>query len=92
MQSAEVRPSVITDFLSAELRAGRVLGPVDPNIAKAIQVNRFGLAPKGHQPDKWGLIVDLSYPAGRSVNDGIDPALCSLHYTSVDVACRRVCQ
>ena len=53
-------------------------------------MNRFGLVPKGHQPDKWRLIVDLSYPAGRSVNDGIDPALCSLHYTSVDVACRRV--
>ncbi len=24
------------------------------------------------------------------MNDGIDPALCSLHYTSVDKACRRV--
>ena len=45
MQSAEVRPNVITDFLSAELRARRVLGPVDPDIAKAIQVNRFGLVP-----------------------------------------------
>ena len=30
--------------------------------------------------------MDLSYPAGRSVNDGIVSDLCSLRYTSVDVA------
>ena len=90
MQSAEVRPNVIADFLASELRDGRVLGLVAPAIAEAVHVNRFGLVPKGHQPEKWRLIVDLSFPAGRSVNDGIDPALCSLHYTSVDEACRRV--
>ena len=90
MQSAEVRPNVIADFLASELRDGRVLGPVAPAIAEAVHVNRFGLVPKGHQPGKWRLIVDLSFPAGRSVNDGIDTALCSLHYTSVDEACRRV--
>ena len=28
------------------------------------------------QPGKWQLIVDLSYPAGSSVNDGIEPKLC----------------
>lgn len=32
------------------------------------------------------MITDLSSPAGVSVNDGIDPALCSLQYTSVDAA------
>ena len=31
-------------------------------------------------------LVDLSAPPGRSVNDGISPALCSLNYTSVRVA------
>ncbi len=90
MHSAEERPSIIAEFLASELRSGRVLGPIDPSSAVAIQVNRFGLVPKGHQPDKWRLIVDLSFPSGGSVNDGIDPALCSLHYTSVDEACRRV--
>ena len=33
---------------------------------------------------KWCLITDLSFPIGQSVNDGIDPALCSLHYTTVE--------
>ena len=35
---------------------------------------------------KFHLIVDLSHPAGASVNDWISPTLCSLHYASVDEA------
>ena len=49
-------------------------------------LNRFGVIPKGHQKDKWWLILDLSYPTGHSVNDGIELELCSLSYTSVDHA------
>ena len=33
---------------------------------------------------KWRLIVDLSSPAEMSVNDGIEPELCSLQYLRVD--------
>ena len=32
------------------------------------------------------MIVDLSYPGGTSVNDGITKPLCSLRYSSVDDA------
>ncbi len=78
------------DFLVSELSAGRVLGPVDSDTARCVQVNRFGLVPRGYQPGKWRHIVDLSFPKGHSVNDGIEPELCSLHYTSVDEACKRV--
>ena len=49
-----------------------------------LYVNRFGVIPKGHNTGKWRLITDLSYPPGQSINDGIDPALCSLSYASVD--------
>ena len=42
--------------------------------------------PKSHQPGKWRLIVDLSHPSGASINDGIEPKLCSLSYASVDNA------
>lgn len=45
-------------------------------------MSRFGVIPKSHQPGKWRLIVDLSYPEGKSVNDGIDPNLMSLNYAS----------
>ena len=53
-------------------------------------MNRLGLVPKGHQPGKWRLIVDLSFPRGYSINDGIEPSVCSFHYTSVDEACKRI--
>jgi hypothetical protein len=49
-------------------------------------VNRFGVIPKQHQQGKWRLIVDLSHPKGSSVNDGIEPELCSLSYASIDDA------
>ena len=42
------------------------------------------MIPKGHNTGKWHLITDLSYPPGESVNDGIDPDLCSLTYTTVE--------
>ena len=43
-----------------------------------------------HQPNKWRLIVDLSYPKGHSVNDGILKSLCSLSYISVDDAINQI--
>ena len=46
-------------------------------------MNRMGVVPKGHTLRKWRLIIDMLYPVGASVNDGIESALCSLHYTSV---------
>jgi len=76
MLSAEVRPDMISGFLSSELRAGQVLGLIEPEVAASVQVNRFGLVLKGHQPGKWRLIVDLSFPRGCSVNDGIEPEVC----------------
>ncbi len=57
----DVRPEVIRDFLALELAAGRVLGPLGPDVVKQVQVNRFGLVPKGHQSGKLCMIVDLSF-------------------------------
>ncbi len=36
------------------------------------------------------MIVDLSFPKGHSINDGVEPELCSLSYTSVDRAVQRI--
>ncbi len=62
-----------------------MLGPF-PSTADLppVYINRFGVIPKGHNTGKWRLITDLSFPRGRSVNDGIDGALSSLSYISVD--------
>ena len=61
---------------------GRILGPLSPANVPLVQVSRFGAIPKKKQ---------LSSPQGHSVNDGIDPALCSLSYTSVDDAAAEIC-
>ena len=85
MGSARLHPEVITDYLRKELTLGRLLGPFPGSLVLPnLHINRFGVIPKGHNTGKWRLITDLSFPPGQSVNDGIDPALCSLAYTTVD--------
>ena len=59
--------------------------------AAAWQMSRFGVILKHHTLGKWRLIVDLSFPAGASINDGIDPSLCSLKYTKVERSGKHHC-
>ena len=58
-----------------------MLGPFPPSWKRRLHINRLGLIPKGHRTGKFRLITDLSFPRGRS---GIDPALTSLSYITVD--------
>ena len=81
MFSAVQHPEIIDEYISKELRLGRILAT---SCHPAIHINRFGVIPKGHNSGKWRLITGLSYPPGNSVNDGIDPNLCSLQYTTVE--------
>lgn len=41
-------------------------------------------------PNEFCLIHHLSFPEGESVNDNIDPTLCTVHYTSFDEAIQMV--
>lgn len=87
MPSALEHPEVIDAYLRDERSRGRMLGPYEPEELTglpAYHINRFGVIPKGHNTGKWRLITDLSYPPGESINDGVDPDLCSLSYTSVE--------
>lgn len=43
-------------------------------------VNWFGTIPEANKPNKWRLIVDLSFPHGSSVNDSILAADVSMIY------------
>ena len=63
-------PDVVNDYLQNEITAGRVVGPFPAKSLPEVHISRFGVIPKNHHPDKWRLIVDLSYPSGHSVNDG----------------------
>ena len=70
--------------LSSELAKGRMLGPFPPSWKRHLHINRFGSIPKGHNTWNYRLITNFSHPRGSSVNDGIDPALTSLTYITVD--------
>ena len=91
-RSALAQPEVVREYLLQECQNGTILDPFDPqDLAHlAVHTSKFGVFPKKHAPGKWRLIIDLSSPDKRSVNDGVDPALCSLSYTRVDQVAQKV--
>ena len=80
--SAQQHPSVIDDFLKKEVTLGCVFGPTNSPPIFNFHISRFGVIPK-----KGGLglrlILDLSYPFGQSVNDGIKKDEFALTYSRV---------
>ena len=83
--SSLANPQVISTYLTEEVAAGRMVGPLSPD-ADDIHCSPIGLVPKGRDTGLWRMIVDLSHPDGRSVNDGIAPPQCSLQYSAVEDA------
>ena len=77
-------PSAVGSYLSSEQSAGYMLGPLQHS--DHVHISPVGLVPEGHRGDAWRMIVDLSHPSGRSVNDLIPSDLCSLRYPSIDEA------
>ena len=53
-------------------------------IPPGIHTSPLGVIPEQNKPGKWHLIVDLSSPAGFSVNDGISQECSSMRYTCLD--------
>jgi len=88
LPSARRNPQVIEDYLDKECREGNILGPFSEQSMSGLVINRLGCIPKKYRSDKWRVITDLSHPQGCSVNDTIDPSLCSLSYISVDEVAR----
>ena len=88
--SCRSNPSVVEEKLRVELAAGRLYGPVPTHLLSGVHVSPMGLVPKPHQENKFRMIVDLSTPAQKSVNDGIPSDLCSLKYSSVDDAVAKI--
>ena len=89
MRSVREHREVVDEYIQREREAGRLLGPFKRQDWPSVHVSPFGVIPKS-EPGKWRLIVDLSSPAGGSVNDGIDKELCSLSYMTVDQVAQKV--
>ena len=77
-------PSIITDYLAKEVFLNRMWKYPLNAAPQGIHISPVGAIPKKHKPGKFRLIMDLSSPKNFSVNDGIDPALSSLSYVSID--------
>ena len=78
--------------IEAELEAGRVVGPIAHNLTDRLHSSPIGLVPKSNQVGKWRMIVDLSFPRGHSVNDGVSKELSSITYAWVEDAVTRILQ
>ena len=76
MASADEHPAVIQAYIDEECELGRIMGPFRPgDLQPEVHISRSGIIPKKHQKGKWRMIVDLSHPQGRSINDGIFEAV-----------------
>lgn len=79
-RSVVLNPDTVTAYIADEVARKKLQQVVDDS---TVHTSPMGIIPKANQQKKFRLICDLSYPQALSVNDGIDPDLCSLHYASV---------
>ena len=70
--------------LEQEIALGRMASPFPYKPISNLRCSPIGLVPK--KTGGFRLITHLSYPAGSSVNDGIDDALASVRYSNFDNA------
>ena len=90
LQGVTLHPEIVYEYLQNKLALNRVCGPYLRHQCSMVQVSRFSVIPKSHQPNKWRLIIDLSYPRRHSVNDHIPKPLRSLSYITVDDAVKAI--
>ena len=83
MLSASQFPHIICKHLNTELALNKVQSHL--SIQMCFQ-SIWGNSYKRHRENEWWLILDLSSLADHNINDGIDAATSSLHYSSVDHA------
>ena len=91
-------PSAVDSYLSTELMFGSVCGPFarNPFSAGHMAVSPLNSVPKPDL-DEHRFILDLSWPAGSSVNDGISKNFylgqqVTLRYPTVDDIAERIVQ
>ena len=78
--SAYQHREIVDAYLANEVALGRVADPFRSPLLPNLHINSFGVIPKKGQPNKWGLILDMSSPLGSSVNEGINPNDYPLQY------------
>ena len=88
-------PEFIKKYFDKECAANRIAGPFHENpLSVKLVVSPMNTVPKD-SVDERRVIVDLSWPRGASVNDGISKDIylgeeINLHYASVEQVCDMV--
>jgi hypothetical protein len=85
LRSTALNPDIIQSQINKEVQAGRIAGPFNERPLPNLIISPVGLVPK-KTPGEFRMIHHLSYPSGESINDYIDPAVCTVQYTSFDEA------
>ena len=89
LPSVKANSSAVNRYIEDEVALGKLRHTPQSSVS---HISPIGILPKRNQPGKYRLIVDLSSPSGFSINDRIDPTLCSLKYASVAQAAEMVRQ
>ena len=82
LKSALEHTQVIDEELRKECLASRILGPFSSRPIQNLKCSGLGAVPK--KGGKWRMILYLSAPLGKSINDHISKEDFSLYYTSMD--------
>lgn len=83
LKSAREHACIVTEKLFKEVLLGRMAGPFELPPVPDLVISSLGVVPK-KESNKFRLIHHLSHPRGGSVNDSIDPGLCTVSYMSFD--------
>ena len=95
-KGARDHPKFIRDYFKRECEESRIAGPFPKNpLSIPLVVSPMNTVPKRNSVDERRVIVDLSWPVGSAVNEGISKdiylgELIELHYASVEEVCRMV--
>lgn len=85
LKSAYDHPEVIEKKIRNELENNRIEGPFDSPPFEVFVMSPIGVVEK-KEKGKYRMIQHLSYPRGKSVNDGIDEENKSVTYQNIDTA------
>ena len=83
---------MVEKYLQGERKVGRLIGAFTGADLPEVHCSPFGVIPKKGQGASWRMIVDLSSPKGKSVNDGINEDWASLSYVTIDDVINKILQ
>eukprot|EP00731_Ephydatia_muelleri_P033689 Em0035g26a len=84
LTSALQHPEIVDAELLKEVELGRILSPFSQRPLEHLRTSGLGAVPKKN--GKWRVILHLSAPEGRSINDFIAKEEFSIHYSTIDDA------